>query len=68
VGYLFQNLKVLERLFFIIGGIGVLFPLTSESHIALWILNIGGLMLCLATAIFPWRRARLAGRAIQDHQ
>jgi TRAP transporter 4TM/12TM fusion protein len=68
VGYLFQNLKVLERLFFIIGGIGVLFPLTSESHIALWILNIGGLMLCLATALFPWRRARLAERIVQDHQ
>jgi TRAP transporter 4TM/12TM fusion protein len=60
VGYLFQNLKVLERLFFIIGGIGVLFPLTSESHIALWILNIGGLILCLATVVVPWRRARLA--------
>jgi TRAP transporter 4TM/12TM fusion protein len=60
VGYLFQNLKILERLLFIIGGIGVLFPLTSGSHIALWILNIGGLILCLATILLPWRRARLA--------
>jgi TRAP transporter 4TM/12TM fusion protein len=60
VGYLFQHLKLLERLLFIIGGIGVLFPLTSESHIALWILNIGGLILCLATTLIPWRRARLA--------
>jgi TRAP transporter 4TM/12TM fusion protein len=66
VGYLFQNLKVLERLFFIIGGIGVLFPLTSESHIALWILNIGGLALCLAVALFVWRRAQVGKRIASD--
>jgi len=62
VGYLFRNLNVLERLLFTIGGIGILFPLTSESHIALWILNIGGLVLCLAVALFVWRRAQVGKR------
>jgi TRAP transporter 4TM/12TM fusion protein len=64
VGRLFQNLKIVECILFIIGGIGVLFPLTSDSHIAAWVLNIGGMLLCLATALLPWRRAQLAKKAV----
>jgi TRAP transporter 4TM/12TM fusion protein len=60
VGRLFHNLKFFECLLFVIGGIGVLFPLTPNSPFAVWVLNIGGLLLCLATVILPWRRARFA--------
>jgi TRAP transporter 4TM/12TM fusion protein len=66
VGYLFQNLSFIERTLFIIGGIGVLFPLTAESHFALWALNIGGLAICLAVTLFPWRRAGRMKQAALD--
>jgi TRAP-type uncharacterized transport system fused permease subunit len=66
VGYLFRNLNVLERLLFIIGGIGVLIPLTPESNVTLWILNIGGLALCLAVVLFSWRRAQVRKRVVSD--
>ncbi len=62
VGRLFQNLNLFERALFIIGGIGALFPLTPDSHVALWTLNAGGFVLCIATALLPWRRARRARR------
>jgi TRAP transporter 4TM/12TM fusion protein len=64
VGRLFHNLNLTERVLFVIGGIGVLFPLTPGSHVAVWALNVGGLMLCLATAFVPWRRTRLAKRVV----
>jgi len=64
VGRLFHNLNLTERVLFVIGGVGVLFPLTRGSHYTMWVLNIGGVVLCLATALVPWRRARMAERPV----
>lgn len=65
VGYLFHSLSFIQRVLFIAGGIGVLLPLTSQSHVGVWVLNVGGLLLCLFTSVLPWRRAQLAKRLSQ---
>ena len=58
VGYIFKHLNFMERLLLIVGGIGVLLPLSPDSHAAIWMLNLGGLALCLAVMFFIWSRAR----------
>jgi TRAP transporter 4TM/12TM fusion protein len=63
VGYLFDKLNMLERLLYIIGGAGILFPLSAESHGVIWILNIGGLVICVGAAILQRKRAFLKQKA-----
>lgn len=64
VGYLFQRLNMLERILLGLGGLCVVFPLSTNSPVTPWILNIGGLVVCLCVVLLHWRKARLRKRAI----
>jgi TRAP-type uncharacterized transport system fused permease subunit len=66
VGYLSARLSPVERIFFGLGGVGILFPLVADSPLYSWLLNLGGLALCLAVAVFPWRRAQRKKRSASD--
>jgi TRAP transporter 4TM/12TM fusion protein len=63
VGYLSGRLYLVERILFGLGGVGVLFPLVAHSPVSSWILNLGGLALCLVVAVFPWCRAQRRKRS-----